>query len=129
MPKLLTILSLPLLAYTTPAAPVTGWASYYEEAPTVATIKARLEMGHITAADLLWANSLIAVADCGMIGERVTIQVDGGEMRNAVVFDCAGNDGTIEWMQESDVVLELDYYTAQAYDMVNRGALRVSMWE
>ena len=129
MTRLLSLLLLPVVAFTSDPAPQTGWASYYNEVPTVATIEARLEMGHITTADLLWANSLIAVADCGMIGDRVTIQIDGGELRNAIVFDCAGNDGTVEWMESSGIIVEVDYYTAMDYGMIDRGALRVKVWE
>lgn len=128
MTKLL-LLSLALLTFTTPTPPVTGWASYYAEAPTVATLDYRVSIGDITHADLLWANAPVAVSDCGMIGDRVTVQIEDGPLMNAIVFDCAGADGTANWMAESNIVLELDFYTATAYGMIDRGALRVRMWE
>lgn len=127
MIKLLAILA--LLTFTTPTAPITGWASYYGQAPTDATIEARLEMEHITHADLLWAETLVAVSDCSQIGDRVTVQVGDDAPMRAVVFDCAGNDGTAQWMADSNIVLEFDWYTASRYGMVENGAMRVRLWQ
>lgn len=130
MTKVLAILAPFVLAFTTSdPAPVVGWASYYHQAPTDATIEYRVGIGDIGHDDLLWADALIAVADCATIGDRVTIQVGEGPMMNAVVFDCAGNDGTVEWMADSNIVLEFDWYTATRYDMPDNGALRVRVWE
>lgn len=130
MTKVLAILAPFVLAFTaSDPAPVVGWASYYDQQPTDATIEARLEMEHITHADLLWAETLIAVSDCSTIGDRVTVQVGDDTPLRAVVFDCAGNDGTAQWMQENNVVLELDFYTADRYGMVESGAVRVRVWQ
>lgn len=129
MIKFISILAMPFLALTTDPAPITGWASYYEQDPTDATIEARLEMEHITHADLLWAETLIAVSDCSQIGDRMTVQVGDDTPLRAVVFDCAGNDGTAGWMKDGNILFEFDYYTATYYNMQEVGAVRVRMWE
>lgn len=48
--------------------------------------------------------------------------------RTLLVIDCAGvKDGALDWMLRGNVVLEMDYETAVAWDTVGRG-LRVNVY-
>lgn len=93
--------------------PIQGVASRYDEIPTKATLELRIEWGHITPKQLKTADSFIAVQDCSRIGETVYFAPVGGEVHEAVVFDCAtrGDAVTADFMQH--VEFEVDYYTAQ----------------
>ena len=65
----------------------------------------------------------IAVQNCGDLGDIWWVQnpVDGTWERFWVV-DCAKeSDGALDWMQENDIALEVDYETAVRWNTVGRG--------
>lgn len=93
-----------------PVAVDYGYASQYAESPTVHTLQARLDWGHLTVADVSWAAAFVAVADCGRIGDRMLLGIDGAWL-NAVVFDCAGHVETVRWMEDNRILVEIDYWT------------------
>lgn len=95
------------------STPNTGFLSAYAELPTVATVEYRQEIGDLPH-DISKYDVLIAVADCGLIGKEGVLHTIVGSLK-AIVFDCAGNDGTPSWMEENNIVAEIDYWTWQKY--------------
>jgi hypothetical protein len=61
----------------------------------------------------------IAVYECERIGEVVTVSWSD-YTEKLMVFDCAGDDETRQWMKRGNVIGEVDYYTAQRWDMLGR---------
>lgn len=76
-----------------------GILSAYALWPTLGTISYRQELGQIPQ-DLSMFDALIAVDDCSLIGHKATIYADDREF-SALVFDCAGADGT-EYFSDGD---------------------------
>ena len=77
---------------TTSAILFFGILSAYNFAPTVGTLEYRQAMGQLPADVSGYA--LIAVDDCGLIGNYATIYAADGREFPALVFDCAGSDGS-----------------------------------
>lgn len=102
-----------------------GYTSQYAAGVMEATIAARQEWGHLPE-DLRPYDVFAAVADCGRIGEEFLISYNGTWQRG-VVSDCAGNDGTPEWMEQNQIVSEVDYLTAERWGIVGRGGIPVEM--
>jgi hypothetical protein len=103
---LLGLLAFNLLA--TQPSRYEGWLSAYNQNPTVATVKYRQGTGEIPA-DLSPYDGVIAVLDCGLVGEDAYLHTKGGTFY-VMIFDCAGNDGGYSWMIENSVVAEVDYF-------------------
>lgn len=110
---LLTCAVLPALNITPPVKIDAGYVSRYDQAPTDGTIEYRLSVGDIPDT---WNeyDLMIAVLSCDHIGQEVTVSADG-QLYSALVFDCAGDDGGYSWMVESNIVLELGWYSYQRY--------------
>lgn len=112
--------------------PYAGWASYYDQRPTDMTLAWRVKHGYLDGADLLWAETYIAVSDCWRVGERGYIQIEGVGLRTYVVFDCTETYATKRWLEDNRIVAELDYYTrlltcecgvyVELYPLGSRGA-------
>lgn len=103
--------------------------SRYGLQPTEATIQARLDMEHITPEQLEQADGLIAVQDCGRIGDWVVLRPKGsGQWLHMLIFDCAqrNDPSTQEFMRH--VPYEVDYHTAQAWDYEHVGAVDIEVW-
>lgn len=62
----------------------------------------------------------IAVYDCERIGQVVTVSWSN-HVERMMVFDCAGDDVTRQWMKIWNVIGEVDFYTAQRWGMLGRG--------
>lgn len=105
---------------------VVGWLSQYSEAPTVATIDYRQRIGDLPA-DLGHYDGFIAVADCGRIGASAWLSIEGGALERVAVFDCAGADGSAQWMENNQIIAEVDFYTAERYALEG-GAQAVLFW-
>lgn len=106
------ILILSLLALLTLGAapePVTfdGYLSAYGRRPTEGTLAYRQEHGQIPD-DVSDVDVFVAVPDCGLIGRRGELHIDG-QVYRAMVFDCAGR-GSHEWMLRNAIAAEVDYY-------------------
>jgi len=93
-----------------------GVLSAYAMNPTVGTVELRQEWGQLPQGNLYDSHILVAVNDCGLIGETGTLTIGGERQpKPAMVFDCkgAGND----WMSASNsdtpfkVAAEVDYFT------------------
>lgn len=67
----------------------------------------------------------IAVQECGELGDIWWIQNPLTDVwESFLVIDCsmpAGTDGTIEWMKENDIAMEVDYETAVRWETVGGG--------
>ena len=94
----------------------TGYLSAYAESPTVGTIAYRQAVGDIPS-DLSQFDVMIAVSDCRLIGKEGMLYTAVGPLR-ALVFDCAANDGTPSWMEENNIVAEIDWYTWQRWPVL-----------
>ena len=108
------ILDISKLADTANGHSVTGYLSGYDKEPTDGTISIRQEWGQLPH-DVSHYDTLIAVLDCGRIGQEATLNTESGRLE-ALVFDCAGSeDGGVEWMTSGNYVAELDYYSRSRY--------------
>lgn len=94
-----------------------GLLSAYAMWPTIGTVEYRQELGQLPQGDLYAEYILVAVNDCGLIGETGTLTVNGQvQDKPALVFDCKG-ETAIEWMSVSNkdtpfkVAAEVDYFT------------------
>lgn len=61
----------------------------------------------------------IAVYECERIGQVVTVSWSV-HVETLMVFDCAGDDETRQWMKQWNVIGEVDYYTARRWGMLGR---------
>jgi hypothetical protein len=61
----------------------------------------------------------IAVYECERIGEVVTVSWSD-RVETLMVFDCAGDDETRQWMKRWNVIGEVDYYTARRWGMLGQ---------
>lgn len=104
---------------------ILGWLSAYGQQPTDATIAYRQEIGDIPN-NLSMYDGVIAVLDCGRIGEEALLRAEGVSLR-VMVFDCAGDsDGGYEWMIENNIAAEVGYYLWQEHPHIvgSRGAVK-----
>ena len=107
-----------------------GIGSQYTEMPTIGTVQYRLEIGDLSMADLDWAEVYIAVPQCWRIGERGYIKIEDNHWLRYIVFDCASRDPrdrTRQWMEENNVLVEIDYWTVRRLDLVCRCGLEIEM--
>ena len=95
-----------------------GVLSYYALSPTVGMINYHQNLGNIPQGDIQNEYILVAVNDCGLIGEVGTITVGGVvQDKPVLVYDCLGNNAEWEWMSASNadtpwlVSAEVDYWT------------------
>lgn len=98
--------------------PYRGWSSAYVEETTIGTYNYRLSIGDIEPG----YDSYIAVNDCGRISET-GIMIINDSVRTYQVFDCArrdNSDGTRTWMEESNILAEIDFYTWQDHPDLGR---------
>ena len=100
-----------------------GTLSQYDQASTDMVLDNRSVFG-VTAytlpEDREDVTGYIAVYDCEWIGQVVTVSWSNHAER-LMVFDCAGDDETRQWMKLWNVVGEVDFYTAQRWGMLGRG--------
>lgn len=93
---------------------VDGYLSAYDKNPTVYTIQYRQEVGDIPR-DLSKYDGVIAVLDCGKIGQEAVLAI-GEKTLSVIVFDCAGqSDGGHAWMVENNIVAEVGWGIWQAH--------------
>ena len=112
-----------------------GLLSAYNENPTKYTIKWYQERDMLPQGDIDSNYILVAVNDCGLLGETGTIFVDGIRQEEPVmVFDCLGGNGIHSWMSASNedtpwkISGELGWNDWQAHpDWVHSGKM-VVIW-
>jgi hypothetical protein len=107
-----------------------GWCSQYH--PLVMESVIRVRQAGLTQYNLPQhlppVDGFVALKDCKYIGSIVWMRPLGDEQwESFLVVDCAGvEDGTKTWMEENNIIAEIDWETAQRWDTVGRG-LNVEM--
>lgn len=103
-------------------------SSRYGELPTVATIEARVEWGHITSEQVAKADGFLAVADCRQIGQWRWVRLDNDRWLRMLIFDCAQRDDphTQEFMKH--IPYEMDFYTAEKAKFDWLGSMELVVW-
>ena len=69
-------------------------------------------------------DKFVAVRDCDHIGEVLWLAPIGDPWEMFIVADCAmppGTDGAYEWMTRNNILVEVDYKTADRWGSVGRG--------
>jgi hypothetical protein len=109
----------------------TGWASQYGNGGVMeATIEAQQDMGHIPQ-DLSGYDGFVAVLDCARVGDTVYMRPSNQAVwERFMVVDCACSchPSTIAWMQDNNIIAEVDYQTAERWETVGSG-IRVNFLE
>ena len=110
---------------------IIGAISYYEEAPSVATLNYRCDIGDIDCDIDTMPDSFVAVADCSLIGKHGTITFEDGLTITTQVFDCSGNDGVdedgVSFLTASGIAFEFDYASYLAYG--NEGTATLEIYD
>lgn len=97
------------------AALLCGIASQYASGVMNQVIHNRQAM-HQLPAVLPDVRGYVAVIDCGRIGE--VLQVNGEPM---LAVDCTNDSRTIAWMQNNNILIEMDFDTAKRLGTIGRG--------
>ena len=112
-----------ILALIVALACYTGTLSQYDRTPTDEVLYNRSVFGqtaYTLPEDHGGVTGYIAVYDCEWIGQVVTVSWSN-HVERLMVFDCAGDDETRQWMKRGNVIGEVDFYTAQRWGMLKRG--------
>ena len=100
-----------------------GILSQYDKAPTDMVLYNRSLFGrtaYMLPEDREDVTGYIAVYECERIGQVVTVSWSN-HIERLMVFDCAGDDETRQWMKRWNVIGEVDFYTAQRWGMLGQG--------
>jgi hypothetical protein len=112
-----------IIALIVAVACYTGTLSQYDRSPTEMVLDNRSVVGQ-TAYTLpenhAGVSGYIAVYDCEWIGQVVTVSW-ANHVERLMVFDCAGDDETRQWMKRGNVIGEVDFYTARRWGMLRQG--------
>jgi len=102
---------------------ISGIASQYSPGTMERVAKVREGQGY----EVDWTVEHVAVVDCNEVGEfrQVRYRNNDGQWepwQQVQVIDCAmPGDGTEEWMEENEILLEMGYEEARGLGMVGRG--------
>lgn len=96
---------------------LTGYVSAYDERPTIDTALYRYSIGDIPERKKFY----VATLSCDYVGKRATFETDHLSIP-VVIFDCAGDDGGFNWMQQNNIVVEVGYYLRQAHPEIVGGS-------
>ncbi len=99
-----------------------GWWSQYGQMPTDDMIDYH---GYPPASEDPEIDGYIAVLDCSRIGDRALISINDSVYR-VRAFDCLGSDGTLSWWTDNNIIGEIDFYLAEAEDVVGQGGVRAT---
>lgn len=88
-----------------------GWLSAYDEQPTLATLEYRRQMEQIPDAEY---EVYLATPSCDYIGREASLHVDG-DVFQGIIFDCAGDAASYQWMTTNYIIAEVDYYWRTQY--------------
>lgn len=102
-----------------------GWCSQYDPGVMEAVIRTR-QAGWTAMrlpVSLPEVSGYIAVQDCREIGNIVWMRKLGDDKwESFLVVDCAGKqDGGYEWMEQNNIIAEIDGETAKRWDVVGKG--------
>lgn len=91
---------------------LTGWASAYAPGVFEDTVRYRLD-NDVWRVTPPWdwyyrTEGYVAVSDCARVGEMAILVAADGHEYEVLIADCAGADGTPDWMRENAIIVELD---------------------
>jgi hypothetical protein len=92
---------------------ISGWLLAYDEIPTIHQLDYAIANGNAQPGHAVY----LATADCKRVGEVGLIKIEDSHWMDYQVFDCAGADGTAAWMEENNIIAEVDYYTWRDYGL------------
>jgi len=95
-------------------------ASHYSPGIMQEVVANRHDMGQLSTTH----DKFVAVRDCDHIGEVLWLAPIGDPWEMFIVADCAmppGTDGAYEWMTENNILVEVDYETAERWGSVGGG--------
>ena len=105
---------------------VTGVASQYAPSVMPRVVSYRQARSQLPA-DLTGFDGAVAVLNCADIGKTIYLRPAGGQWEKFLVADCAGiADGGYAWMVRNNVIVEVDYKTAERWNAIGRG-IKVQM--
>lgn len=91
----------------TAATLLLGYLSAYGQQPTEATLAYRQSIGDIPQ-NLAHFDGAVSVQDCSLIGQHARLITEDLDL-HVIIFDCAGDDGGLDWMLENNILAEIDY--------------------
>jgi len=99
---------------------MSGVASQYSPGLMEEVVVNRQLQGYLPE-QLPLVDGYVAMKGCDYIGAILHVRPKGGAAERMLVCDCAGDDVTREWMDQDNILLEVDYPTAVRWDTVGRG--------
>ena len=101
-----------------------GWASQYAKGVMQRVIRVR-QAGRTSRTlpeNLPQVDGYAAALSANAIGQIWYIQPEGhSHWERILIVDCGGADGGASWMARNNVLVEVDYETAQRWDTLGRG--------
>lgn len=110
-------------------APIaTGWASHYNPDIMESVVMVNYRHGNLPPHTAVF-DTYVAVLDCDYVGSTILIRpAHTRQWTTALVSDCACacHPDTISWMQDNNIIVELDFPTALRWNAVG-GGLKVDV--
>ena len=104
---------------------MTGIASQYAPGKMESVISVRQIPGrtnYTAPLNLERFDGFVAMNDCSELGNEYYIKpTDKKEWELFLVVDCSGHKSTTDWMLRNNIIVEVDYETANRWDTVGRG--------
>jgi hypothetical protein len=107
----------------------TGSASQYARGVMQSTIQVRQnrKTSHPLPQTIPDVNGFVATQDCDLIGDIIWLRPESsGAWESFWVVDCAskkldrGNESTYNWMLRNNILVEIDFETAQRWETIGR---------
>ena len=112
-----------------PGIDTDGWVSQYAPGLMDRVVEQRMEWGQMPT-DVWDYDIRTAVLDCAYIGYVGSVLWhDTHTTESVIVTDCACrcHPTTINWFTRDDIIIEVDYETAERHDFVGRGGKKVTV--
>lgn len=97
-------------------------ASHYSPGIMQEVVANRQSMAQLP--EIINHDQFVAVRDCEHIGEVMWIAPIGYPWEMFIIADCSrppGTDGAYEWMTDNNILVEVDFLTAQRWGSVGGG--------
>jgi hypothetical protein len=102
-----------------------GFSSQYAAGIMPATVAAHQSWGHLPL-DLSQYTVFGATAVCADMGREFLVNYTG-EWERGIVSDCSNILATKEWFADNQILLEVDFETAERWGITGRGGIAVQM--
>lgn len=116
------------LYWTTRGHLLEGYASVYNYSVFEATLDWRIGAGQLTESETREVDGYVATLWCGYVGDTAILKYMSKQKKittkRVLVADCAvrnDSDGTRTWMQENNIVVEVDSVLAEDIPNTKRG--------